>query len=80
MTYLTIPTPTRALADTVAAEMSTVRRALGGGWTTPAAVEAAELALARLQAQMPALRLRIRQLRAEALAVRREAEMLRRAG
>jgi len=47
MTYLTIPTPTRALADTVAAEMSTVRRALGGDWTTPEALARAEQAAER---------------------------------
>ena len=75
-----IPLETRRAVGTLTAEVETVRRALGGGWTTPAAVEIAELALARLQAQMPALRLQIRQLRAEARAVRREAEILRRVG
>ncbi|MFN8993412.1 MAG: hypothetical protein ACK5X3_07105 [Pseudomonadota bacterium] len=75
-----IPLETRRAVGTLTAEAETVRRALGGGWTTPAAVEIAELALARLQAQMPALRLRIRQLRAEARAVRIEAEIMRRAG
>jgi len=80
MITVPIPVETRALASTVVAELSIVRRALSANWTTPAAAEIAELALARLQAQMPALRLRIRQLRAEARAVRREAEILRRAG
>jgi len=75
-----IPLETRRAVETLTAEVETVRRALGGGWTTPAAVEIAELALARLQAQMPALRLQVRQLRAEARAVRREAERMRRAG
>lgn len=79
---LTVPIPleTRALVDAVDAELSTVRRALGASWTTPAAVEIAELALARLQGQMSALRLQVRQLRAQARAVRREAEILRRVG
>lgn len=79
---ITVPVPieTRALVDAVTAEVSAVRRALGSSWTTPAAAEIAELALARLQGQMSALRLQVRQLRAAARAVRREAELMRRAG
>ncbi len=59
-----IPVETRALASTVAAEMSIVRRALSANWTTPASAEIAELALMRLQEQTAALRLQVRQLRA----------------
>jgi len=79
---ITVPIPleTRALADAVAAELSTVRRALSASWTTPAAAEIAELALARLQGQTSALRLQVRQLRAQARAARREAAILRRVG
>jgi len=80
MITVPIPLETRRAVETLTAEVETVRRALGASWTTPAAAEIAELALARLQAQMPALRLRIRQLRAEARAVRREADIMRRAG
>ena len=67
MTYLTIPTPTptRALADMVAAEMSTVRRALGGEWTTPEALERAEQAAERLRGQMAALRLEMKRIAKE---------------
>ncbi len=75
-----IPLETRRAVGTLTAEVETVRRALGGGWTTPAAVEIAELALKRLHDQIPAPRLQIRQLRAKARAVRIEAEIMRRAG
>lgn len=80
MITVPIPLETRALVGAVTAEFSRVRGALAGGWTTPVAVEDAELALGRLQGQMSALRLQGRQLRAEARAVRREAELMRRAG
>ena len=59
-----VPVETRALASTVVAELSIVRRALSASWTTPAAAEIAELALMRLQEQTAALRLQVRQLRA----------------
>ena len=62
MTYLTIPTPARALADTVAAEMSTVRRALGGDWTTPEALARAEQAAERLRGQLAALRIEMKRM------------------
>ena len=52
MTYLTIPTPTRALADTVAAEMSTVRQAFPTTLATPAALERAEPAAERTLDQL----------------------------
>lgn len=65
MTYLTIPTPTRALADTVAAEMSTVRRALGGDWTTPEALARAEHAVERLRGQLAALRIEMKRIAKE---------------
>ena len=63
---VTVPVPveTRALASTVVAELSIVRRALSANWTTPASAEIAELALGRLQEQTAALRLQVRQLRA----------------
>ena len=66
MTYLTIPTPTRALADMVASEMSTVRRALGGDWTTPEALARAEQAAERLRGQMAALRIEMKRMGREA--------------
>ena len=75
-----IPLETRALIDAVQAEVATVTRGLTGNWTTPAAAEIAELALARLQGQTSALRLQVRQLRAAGRAVRREAAILRRVG
>jgi hypothetical protein len=80
MMTVPIPLETRALVDAVQAEISTVSRGLTGSWTTPAAAEIAELALARLQGQTSALRLQVRQLRAQARAVRREAAILRRVG
>jgi len=64
MITVPIPVETRALASTVVAELSIVRRALSANWTTPASAEIAELALARLQEQTSALRLQVRQLRA----------------
>jgi hypothetical protein len=78
---ITVPIPleTRALADAVAAELSTVRRALSASWATPAAAEIAELALMRLQGQTAALRLQVRQLRAAGRQARIADEM-RRAG
>ena len=62
MTYLTIPTPTRALADTVAAEMSTVRQALKTTWATPAALERAEQAAERMLDQIKALRIEMKRI------------------
>jgi len=78
---ITVPIPleTRALADAVDAELSTVRRALSASWTTPASAELAELALMRLQGQTAALRLQVRQLRAAGRQAR-IAEVIRRAG
>ena len=80
MITVPIPLETRRAVETLSAEAETVRRALGGSWTTPAAAEIAELALKRLHDQIPALRLQIRQLRAKARAVRIEAEIMRRVG
>ncbi|MCA6343881.1 hypothetical protein [Phenylobacterium sp.] len=74
-----IPVETRALASTVSAEMSIVRRALSANWTTPASAEIAELALMRLQEQTAALRLQVRQLRAAGRQAR-VADVIRRAG
>lgn len=74
-----IPVETRALASTVAAELSIVRRALSANWTTPASAEIAELALMRLQEQTAALRLQVRQLRAAGRQAR-VADEVRRAG
>lgn len=79
MITVPIPLETRALADAVAAELSTVRRALSASWTTPAAAEVAELALMRLQGQTIALRLQVRQLRAAGRQAR-IADEVRRAG
>ena len=79
MITVPIPLETRALADAVAAELSTVRRALSNSWTTPAAAEIAELALNRLQGQTAALRLQVRQLRAAGRQAR-IADEVRRAG
>lgn len=79
MITVPIPLETRALADAVAAELSTVRRALSASWTTPAAAEIAELALMRLQGQTAALRLQVRQLRAAGRQAR-IADEVRRAG
>lgn len=79
MITVPIPLETRALADAVAAELSTVRRALSASWTTPAAAEIAELALNRLQGQTAALRLQVRQLRAAGRQAR-IADEVRRAG
>jgi hypothetical protein len=79
MITVPIPLETRALADAVDAELSTVRRALSASWTTPAAAEIAELALMRLQGQTAALRLQVRQLRAAGRQARM-ADALRRAG
>ena len=79
MITVPIPLETRALADAVAAELSTVRRALSASWTTPAAAESAELALMRLQGQTIALRLQVRQLRAAGRQAR-IADEVRRAG
>ena len=79
MITVPIPLETRALADAVAAELSTVRRALSASWTTPAAAEIAELALMRLQGQTIALRLQVRQLRAAGRQAR-IADEVRRAG
>ena len=79
MITVPIPLETRALAETVAAEISTVRRALSGSWTTPASAEIAELALMRLQGQTIALRLQVRQLRAAGRQAR-IADEVRRAG
>ena len=62
MTYLTIPTPTRALAHTVTAEMSTVRQALGGTWTTPEALARAEQAAERMRGQLAALRIEMKRI------------------
>jgi hypothetical protein len=78
---ITVPIPleTRALADAVDAELSTVRRALSASWTTPASAEIAELALMRLQGQTAALRLQVRQLRAAGRQAR-IADEVRRAG
>jgi hypothetical protein len=78
---ITVPIPleTRALADPVDAELSTVRRALSASWTTPASAEIAELALMRLQGQTAALRLQVRQLRAAGRQAR-IAEVIRRVG
>ena len=39
-----IPLETRRAVGTLTAEVETVRCALGGGWTTPAAVEAPDCA------------------------------------
>jgi hypothetical protein len=74
-----IPVETRALASTVAAELSIVRRALSANWTTPASTAAAERALMRLQEQTAALRLQVRQLRAAGRQAR-VADEVRRAG
>jgi hypothetical protein len=74
-----IPVETRALASTVVAELSIVRRALSANWTTPASAEIAELALMRLQGQTAALRLQVRQLRAAGRQAR-VADALRRVG
>ena len=79
MITVPIPLETRALADAVDAELSTVRRALSASWTTPASAELAELALMRLQGQTAALRLQVRQLRAAGRQAR-IAEVIRRAG
>lgn len=79
MITVPIPLETRALADAVDAELSTVRRALSASWTTPASAEIAELALMRLQGQTAALRLQVRQLRAAGRQAR-VADALRRAG
>lgn len=79
MITVPIPLETRALADAVDAELSTVRRALSANWTTPAAAEIAELALMRLQGQTAALRLQVRQLRAAGRQAR-IADEVRRAG
>ena len=62
MTYLTITPPARALADMVAAEMATVRRALGCDWTTPEALERGEQAADRLRGQMAALRMEMKRM------------------
>jgi hypothetical protein len=66
VTYLTIPTPARSLADAVSAEMATVSRALGGNWTTPEALKLAEDAAGRLRGQMAALRIEMRRIAEEA--------------
>lgn len=79
MITVPIPLETRALADAVDAELSTVRRALSASWTTPASAEIAELALMRLQGQTAALRLQVRQLRAAGRQAR-IADEVRRAG
>jgi hypothetical protein len=78
---VTVPVPveTRALASTVVAELSIVRRALSANWTTPASAEIAELALMRLQEQTAALRLQVRQLRAAGRQAR-VADAMRRVG
>ncbi|MCA6339043.1 hypothetical protein [Phenylobacterium sp.] len=74
-----IPVETRALASTVVAELSIVRRALSANWTTPASAEIAERALTRIQEQTAALRLQVRQLRAAGRQTR-VADALRRVG
>ncbi len=79
MITVPIPVETRALASTVVAELSIVRRALSANWTTPASAEIAELALMRLQEQTAALRLQVRQLRAAGVQAR-VADALRKVG
>ncbi|MCA3716464.1 hypothetical protein [Phenylobacterium sp.] len=74
-----IPLETRRAVGTLTAEVETFRRALGGGWTTPASTATAERALMRLQEQTAALRLQVRQLRAAGRQAR-VADALRRVG
>jgi hypothetical protein len=46
----------------VASEMVTIRRALGGDWTTPEALARAEQAAERLRGQMAALRIEMKRM------------------
>jgi hypothetical protein len=65
MIHLTIPVPTRTLANVVIAEMQTISRAFNGSWTTPEALQMAYHAALSLDGHIAALRADMRHMAEE---------------